>query len=78
LRGSGAFHGGTVLVPPKHFPKTLCNGGFGPMGVCVLAKSLNPKTGAVRSAPGADARMPCVEDCWHTGEPPGMAIRGDR
>ena len=47
LRGSGAFHGGTVLVPPKHFPKTLCNGGFGPTGVCVLAKSINPKTGAV-------------------------------
>jgi nitrous oxidase accessory protein NosD len=22
LRGSGAFRGGTVLVPPKHFPKT--------------------------------------------------------
>ena len=47
LRGSGAFHGGTVLVPPKHFPKTMCNGGFGPTGVCVLAKSLNPKSGAV-------------------------------
>jgi pectin methylesterase-like acyl-CoA thioesterase len=27
LRGSGAFHGGTVLVPPKHIPKTLCNTG---------------------------------------------------
>jgi hypothetical protein len=47
LRGSGAFRGGTVLVPPKHFPKTLCNAGFGPTGVCVLAKSVNPKTGAV-------------------------------
>jgi hypothetical protein len=47
LRGSGAFHGGTVLVPPKHFPKTLCNAGFGPTGVCVLAKSVNPKTGVV-------------------------------
>ena len=43
----GAFRGGTVLVPPKFFPKTLCNGGFGPTGVCVLAKSVNPKTGAV-------------------------------
>ena len=31
----------------EHFPKTLCNGGFGPTGVCVLAKSVNPKTGAV-------------------------------
>ena len=47
LRGSGAFHGGTVLVPPKHIPKTICNAGFGPTGVCILAKSLNPKTGAV-------------------------------
>ncbi|HEY1003570.1 MAG TPA: hypothetical protein VGD83_28405, partial [Streptosporangiaceae bacterium] len=47
LRGSGAFHGGTVLVPPKHFPKTLCNQAFGPTGVCILAKSVDAKTGAV-------------------------------
>src|ERR1700759_5603910 len=47
LRGSGAFQGGTVLVPPKHFPKTLCNQAFGPTGVCILAKSVNPTTGAV-------------------------------
>jgi nitrous oxidase accessory protein NosD len=47
LRGSGAFHGGTVLVPPKHFPNTLCNQAFGPTGVCILAKSVNAKTGAV-------------------------------
>src|SRR5438034_10357196 len=47
LRGSGAFHGRTVMVPPKHFPKTMCNAEFGPTGVCVLAKSLHPKTGAV-------------------------------
>ena len=47
LRGSGAFHGGTVLVPPKHVPKTLCNRGFGPTGVCILAKRVDPKTGAV-------------------------------
>jgi nitrous oxidase accessory protein NosD len=47
LRGSGAFHGGTVLVPPKHIPKTLCNQAFGPTGVCILAKSVNAKTGAV-------------------------------
>jgi hypothetical protein len=47
LRGSGAFAGGTLLLPPKSFPKTLCNQGFGPTGVCVLAKSLNPKTGVV-------------------------------
>ena len=47
LRGSGAFPGGTVLVPPKSFPKTVCNGAFGPTGVCILAKNVNPKTGAV-------------------------------
>ena len=47
LRGSGAFHGGTVLVPPKHIPRTLCNTGFGPTGVCVLARRLNPTTGTV-------------------------------
>jgi hypothetical protein len=47
LRGSGAFRGGTVLVPPKHFPNTLCNGGFGPTGVCIVAKNVNTKTGAV-------------------------------
>ncbi len=47
LRGSGAFPRGTVLVPPKSFPKTLCNGLFGPTGVCILAKNVNPKTAAV-------------------------------
>lgn len=47
LRGSGAFSGGTVLVPPKSFPKTMCNGAFGPTGVCIVAKNVNAKTGAV-------------------------------
>jgi nitrous oxidase accessory protein NosD len=47
LRGSGDFRGGTVLEPPKSFPKTLCNGAFGPTGVCILAKKINAKTGAV-------------------------------
>jgi hypothetical protein len=47
LRGSGAFGRGTVLVPPKSFPKTVCNGAFGPTGVCILAKNVNPKTHAV-------------------------------
>ncbi len=47
LRGSGAFGGGTVLVPPKKFPRTLCNGVFGPTGICILAKRVNLKTGAV-------------------------------
>ncbi|HEV8279373.1 MAG TPA: right-handed parallel beta-helix repeat-containing protein [Streptosporangiaceae bacterium] len=34
-------------MPPKSFPKTLCTKAFGPSGVCVLAKKLNPQTGAV-------------------------------
>ena len=51
LRGSGAFPGGTVLVPPKVFPKTLCNNPdfAGPTGICILAKKLNVKTGVVSS-----------------------------
>jgi nitrous oxidase accessory protein NosD len=47
LRGYGASNSGTVLVPPKHFPNTLCNQAFGPTGVCILARSVNPTTGAV-------------------------------
>ena len=47
LRGSGAYGGGTVLLPPKKFPNTLCNGAFGPTGVCILAKVVNPKNGDV-------------------------------
>lgn len=47
LRGSGDFRGGTVIEPPKSFRKTLCNISFGPTGVCILAKKVNAKTGAV-------------------------------
>ena len=47
LRGSGDFRGGTVIKPPASFPKTLCNAAFGPTGVCILAKKVNAKTGAV-------------------------------
>ena len=47
LRGSGDFYGGTVLVPPAKFPKTPCNAAFGPTGICILAKKVNTKTGAV-------------------------------
>ena len=47
LRGSGASHRGTVLEPPKSVPKTICNTQFGPTGVCILAKKINPQTGAV-------------------------------
>src|SRR6266571_8151889 len=50
LRGSGAGRGGTVLRPPASAPKTLCNQAFGPTGVCVLARKLDTKTGAVLSA----------------------------
>jgi hypothetical protein len=47
LRGSGDFRGGTVIEPPASFPKALCNAAFGPTGVCILAKKVNPATGAV-------------------------------
>jgi hypothetical protein len=47
LRGSGGFYGGTVIVPPKSIPKTLCNQVFGPTGICILAKKVDVKTGAV-------------------------------
>ena len=47
LRGSGDFYGGTVIVPPKSIPKTLCNQGFGPTGICILAKKVDVKTGTV-------------------------------
>ena len=50
LRGSGAGRGGTVLRPPASVPKTLCNQAFGPTGVCVLARKVDTKTGAVLSA----------------------------
>ena len=47
LRGSGDFLGGTVLKPPASPPHSLCASVFGPTGVCILAKKLNPKTAAV-------------------------------
>jgi Right handed beta helix region len=47
LRGSGDFPGGTVIEPPESFPDTLCDAVFGPTGVCILAKELNPETGEV-------------------------------
>jgi nitrous oxidase accessory protein NosD len=46
LRGSGDFRGGTVLEPPKTFPKTFCNTSFGPTGVCVVGKRVT-KNGQV-------------------------------
>ncbi len=49
LRGSGAFHGGTVLEPPAVFPHNVCNAGFGRTGVCVLARRVNTRTGVVRT-----------------------------
>lgn len=47
LRGSGDFLGGTVIKPPASPPNNLCAKAFGPTGVCILAKKLNTKTGAV-------------------------------
>ena len=47
LRGSGDFLRGTVIEPPASPPKNLCAKAFGPTGVCILAKQLNPKTGKV-------------------------------
>jgi hypothetical protein len=46
LRGSGDFRGGTVLEPPKAFPKTFCNTSFGPTGVCIVGKRVT-KNGQV-------------------------------
>ena len=36
-------------MPPKVFPKTVCNSFAGPTGICILAKKLNIQTGAVSS-----------------------------
>jgi hypothetical protein len=47
LRGSGDSRSGTVLEPPARLPRTICNRVFGGTGVCVLAKKLDAKTGAV-------------------------------
>jgi parallel beta-helix repeat protein len=49
LRGSGDSRGGTVLEPPESIPETLCNGVFGPTGVCILAKDVDTETGAVNT-----------------------------
>ena len=47
LRGSGNSRRGTVLKPPARKPHTLCTSAFGVTGVCILAKKVNPKNGAV-------------------------------
>jgi Periplasmic copper-binding protein (NosD) len=47
LRGSGDFLGGTVIKPPARPPKNLCTQAFGPTGVCILAKQVNPKNGKI-------------------------------
>ncbi len=78
LRGSGDFHGGTVLEPPAHFPHTICNGGFGGTAVCILAKKLNTKTGAVHTPVSNDT----VTALYITGFPAngvfGYGTRGLR
>lgn len=47
LRGAGNSLQGTVLRPPRRKPHTLCTKAFGLTGVCILAKKVNPATGAV-------------------------------
>ena len=49
LRGSGDFRNGTVIEPPSTPPNNLCTGIFGPTGVCIVAKKVNMKTGAVKT-----------------------------
>ena len=49
LRGSGDFLSGTVIEPPSTKPNNLCTGIFGPTGVCIVAKKVNMKTGAVKT-----------------------------
>src|SRR3984957_19554250 len=46
LRGSGNSVHGTVLIPPAHKVRSVCNAAFGPTGVCVLARQVG-KNGAV-------------------------------
>ena len=47
LRGSGNSRHGTVLKPPARKPHTLCTSAFGVTGVCILARKVNMKSGAV-------------------------------
>jgi nitrous oxidase accessory protein NosD len=47
LRGSGDSSVGTVLVPPARMPHNICRRIFPGTGVCVVAKVVNSKTGAV-------------------------------
>src|SRR5882762_11044298 len=47
LRGSGNSQQGTVLKPPGGKPHSLCAKTFGVTGVCILAKKLDLKSGAV-------------------------------
>ena len=48
LRGSGNSLHGTVLMPPRHKAAQRCaTSAFGPTGVCILAKKVDVKTGAV-------------------------------
>ncbi len=54
LRGSGNSLQGTVLKPPARKPHTLCTGAFGLTGVCILAKKVNPKNGAVLQVVSTD------------------------
>jgi hypothetical protein len=65
LRGSGNSRQGTVLKPPARKPHTLCTGVFGVTGVCILAKKVNMKTGAVLKS----VRHDTVTGMYVTGFP---------
>ncbi len=47
LLGSGNSWHGTVLRPPRHPQRNLCNKVFGPAGVCIFARKVDAKTGRV-------------------------------
>jgi hypothetical protein len=48
LLGSGNSWHGTVLRPPRRPRHNICNQAFGPTGVCVFAKQVNPATGQIQ------------------------------
>lgn len=65
LRGSGNSRQGTVLEPGAGKPHTLCTSAFGVTGVCILAKKVNPKSGAVLRA----VRNDTITGMYVTGFP---------
>ena len=48
LRGAGSGPRGTVLLPPRRRRRhDFCDARFGQTGICILARTLDPRTGAV-------------------------------